>query len=255
LDFFCLYVLYSTCRPSDSTVSEEAVIEPGTVATSALLVRRSNHSARSHPQQKPCIDKFRTTTDSLYSAPCTPHTVIRFVLVSAKFGTCTVVSILFYSILTRSKRITVHTASMTDLSKLRDAVRRLLSPEPQRPRSLILENLPQLLGRASPGTATALAHAPSPPSPAFNLIPELEEIRVSPCIARKGYLNVLEEKSKTWKRRCVMVKNSARIFKENPRVLHKEKKFAKKYCMTSTSRSRTNLPDLFNPKSIQTMHV
>jgi kinesin family protein 1 len=79
----------------------------------------------------------------------------------------------------------------------------LLSPEPQRPKSLILENLPHLLGRPSPGS-TPTAHAPSPPSPAFNLIPELEEIRVSPCIARKGYLNVLEEKSKIWKRRFVL---------------------------------------------------
>ncbi len=38
------------CRPSDSTVSEDAGVEPRTVATSALEVRRSNHSARSHPQ-------------------------------------------------------------------------------------------------------------------------------------------------------------------------------------------------------------
>ncbi len=37
------------CRPSDSTVSEDAGIEPRTVATSALAVRRSNHWARSHP--------------------------------------------------------------------------------------------------------------------------------------------------------------------------------------------------------------
>jgi hypothetical protein len=38
------------CRPSDSTVSEDAGIEPRTVATSALDVRRSHpHSARSHP--------------------------------------------------------------------------------------------------------------------------------------------------------------------------------------------------------------
>jgi hypothetical protein len=34
--------------PSDSTVSEDARIEPRTVATTALAVRRSNHSARSH---------------------------------------------------------------------------------------------------------------------------------------------------------------------------------------------------------------
>ncbi len=37
------------CRPSDSTVSEDAGIEPRTVATSALGVRRSSHSATSHP--------------------------------------------------------------------------------------------------------------------------------------------------------------------------------------------------------------
>jgi hypothetical protein len=37
------------CRPSDSTVSEDAGIEPRTVTTTALAVRRSNHSARSHP--------------------------------------------------------------------------------------------------------------------------------------------------------------------------------------------------------------
>ncbi len=37
------------CRPSDSTVSEDARIEPMTVATTALAVRRSNHKARSHP--------------------------------------------------------------------------------------------------------------------------------------------------------------------------------------------------------------
>jgi hypothetical protein len=37
------------CRPSDSTVSEDAGIEPRIVATSALAVRHSNHYARSQP--------------------------------------------------------------------------------------------------------------------------------------------------------------------------------------------------------------
>jgi hypothetical protein len=37
------------CRPSDSAVSEDAGIEPRTVATTAMTVRRSNHSARSNP--------------------------------------------------------------------------------------------------------------------------------------------------------------------------------------------------------------
>ncbi len=36
------------CRP---TVSEDAGIEPRTVATTTLTVRRSNHFARSYPQQ------------------------------------------------------------------------------------------------------------------------------------------------------------------------------------------------------------
>ncbi len=35
-------------RPSDSIVSEDVGIEPRTVASLALAVRRSNHSARSH---------------------------------------------------------------------------------------------------------------------------------------------------------------------------------------------------------------
>ncbi len=43
-------VLYSVpcyiCRPSDFSVSEDAGIEPGTVATLALAVRRSYNSAR-----------------------------------------------------------------------------------------------------------------------------------------------------------------------------------------------------------------
>ena len=37
------------CRPSDSTVPQDAGIEPRTVATTALAVRSSNHSAKSHP--------------------------------------------------------------------------------------------------------------------------------------------------------------------------------------------------------------
>jgi hypothetical protein len=37
------------CRPSESTVSEDAEIEPRTVATTALAVRHSNPPARSHP--------------------------------------------------------------------------------------------------------------------------------------------------------------------------------------------------------------
>jgi hypothetical protein len=38
------------CRLSDSTVSEEAGIDPTTVANMALTARRSNHSVRSHSE-------------------------------------------------------------------------------------------------------------------------------------------------------------------------------------------------------------
>jgi hypothetical protein len=37
------------CPPSDFTVSEDAGTEPRTVATLLMPVRRSNHSAKSHP--------------------------------------------------------------------------------------------------------------------------------------------------------------------------------------------------------------
>jgi hypothetical protein len=53
--FFLFYVRYSTLLhlpPTDSPVSEGARIEPRTVATTTLAVRRSNHSARSHPEKK-----------------------------------------------------------------------------------------------------------------------------------------------------------------------------------------------------------
>jgi hypothetical protein len=46
--FLCMYFIQHCfiCRlPSDSTVSEDAGIEPRTVATSALAVRRSSYSA------------------------------------------------------------------------------------------------------------------------------------------------------------------------------------------------------------------
>ncbi len=63
----CLFVIVSfgigytvlcfICRPSVSTLSEDAEIEPRTVTTSAYAVRRSSysnrsnpHSARSHPK-------------------------------------------------------------------------------------------------------------------------------------------------------------------------------------------------------------
>ncbi len=47
---FTVFNNSSSAAPPDSTVSEDAEIEPRTVAPSALAVSCSNHLARSHPQ-------------------------------------------------------------------------------------------------------------------------------------------------------------------------------------------------------------
>jgi hypothetical protein len=50
--FYALYsILLHLGRPSDSIVSEDAGTKARTVATLALAIKRSNHSARSHPQK------------------------------------------------------------------------------------------------------------------------------------------------------------------------------------------------------------
>jgi len=54
-----LYVLIQhcfICLPLDSTMSEDAgIITPSAVATLTSAVRRSNHSARSHPQKNSIV--------------------------------------------------------------------------------------------------------------------------------------------------------------------------------------------------------
>ncbi len=49
--FVCMYLIQHCfiCRPSDSSVSENAGMEPRSIVTLPLAVKRSNHSARSHP--------------------------------------------------------------------------------------------------------------------------------------------------------------------------------------------------------------
>lgn len=50
----------------------------------------------------------------------------------------------------------------------------------------------------------APAPATQPALPLRLYVPELEEIRVSPVVARKGYLNVLEHGGSGWKKRWVV---------------------------------------------------
>jgi len=59
LKFIFMYFIQHCiiCRPSESTVMEDAGMEPRTVAIFALAVRRSNHLARSHPSTKITIMK------------------------------------------------------------------------------------------------------------------------------------------------------------------------------------------------------
>lgn len=69
-----------------------------------------------------------------------------------------------------------------------------MSPEPQRPKSLLLENLPGILGRLPGAVSPGSRPEYSPGKVIF--VPEVEEIRVSPIISKRGYLNVLEQKNK-----------------------------------------------------------
>jgi hypothetical protein len=63
--FLFMYVIQHCfiCRPSDSTVSEDAGIVLRTVAALVLSARRSNHSARSH------LDSVRYHPHSARSHP------------------------------------------------------------------------------------------------------------------------------------------------------------------------------------------
>lgn len=62
---------------------------------------------------------------------------------------------------------------------------------------------------ALPGECAPFPQVPvSPPGPRdpglVLYVPDMEEIRISPVVARKGYLNVLEHKTHGWKKRWVV---------------------------------------------------
>jgi len=56
-------------RPSDFTLSEDAGIDLRTVAITALTVRRSNHSARSHTFYASVTDSYFTLVQVLWDHP------------------------------------------------------------------------------------------------------------------------------------------------------------------------------------------
>ena len=88
---------------------------------------------------------------------------------------------------------------------------KLLSPgEPQRPKSLVLENFPPPGGLLPIGTGIPASSSSSSPglrrgSGASPLVsanrravftPDVEEIRVSPVISKRGFLNILDQRNK-----------------------------------------------------------
>lgn len=90
-------------------------------------------------------------------------------------------------------------------SKSKSCLLRLSSPE----RARLQELQESILASESANQTCTVAPPPlgsSSPSKE-NLVlyvPEVEEIRISPVIARKGYLNVLEHKTNGWKKRWVV---------------------------------------------------
>jgi len=92
-------------------------------------------------------------------------------------------------------------------SRSKSCLLRLSSPE----RARLQELQESILASESANQTCTVAPPPlgsSSPSKE-NLVlyvPEVEEIRISPVIARKGYLNVLEHKTNGWKKRWVVCK-------------------------------------------------
>lgn len=112
--------------------------------------------------------------------------------------------------------------TMTDMSTsmmssvISSSSQELSSPE----RARLQELQDSILASESSNQTCTVAPAPlgsSSPSKE-NLVlyvPEVEEIRISPVIARKGYLNVLEHKTNGWKKRWVAVRRPyVLIFRE-----------------------------------------
>jgi hypothetical protein len=76
------------CRPSHGTVWEDAGFEPRTVATTALPVRRSHHSARSHLLR---LDLIHKRLDLIHSIIVDNFCPVSFFLF------CSLLSIIFPS--------------------------------------------------------------------------------------------------------------------------------------------------------------
>ncbi|XP_032673633.1 kinesin-like protein unc-104 isoform X9 [Odontomachus brunneus] len=120
------------------------------------------------------------------------------------------------SVYMRASDILNQAAGIVVWSRTKSCLLRLSSPERARLQELqesILASesanqtctvVPPPLGSSSPSKENLVLY-----------VPEVEEIRISPVIARKGYLNVLEHKTNGWKKRWVAVRRPyVLIFRE-----------------------------------------
>ncbi|XP_011334948.2 kinesin-like protein unc-104 isoform X8 [Ooceraea biroi] len=120
------------------------------------------------------------------------------------------------SVYARASDFLEQAADIVVWSRSKSCLLRLSSPE----RARLQELQESILASESANQTCTIAPPPlgsSSPSKE-NLVlyvPEVEEIRISPVIARKGYLNVLEHKTNGWKKRWVAVRRPyVLIFRE-----------------------------------------
>lgn len=73
----------------------------------------------------------------------------------------------------------------------------------ERPRSLILSGSFNINSLMPPQSKTTPS---SPTKEYFIFIPEIEEIRISPIISRKGYLHLCDDKRGVWRKRWIIVR-------------------------------------------------
>ncbi|XP_039275472.1 LOW QUALITY PROTEIN: kinesin-like protein unc-104 [Nilaparvata lugens] len=82
----------------------------------------------------------------------------------------------------------------------------LISPDRLPPRSALSEAVNGVVGDSSCVSQLTNGSASADEAPLILYVPEVEEIRISPVIARKGFLNILEQKTNGWKKRWVAVR-------------------------------------------------
>jgi len=86
---------------------------------------------------------------------------------------------------------------------------RLCSPEKTRtvlPEQYVFSNGPAGDGQSAPQVSQPAGISSPSREQLVLYVPEMEEIRISPVVARKGYLNILEQKTNGWKKRWVAVR-------------------------------------------------